>query len=350
MRSFESVIVAEEAHIGQAKRVVRRCASEAGFGERQLAEIEIAINEIATNSVKFGRGTGRIFFAPADESLDNAGLEIIYMDKGPGIEDLNGALEDGFTTAGSLGAGLGAIKRMADEFHIYSTPERQTFRLPLYGRTTHGTVIVFKKWLNAKPREQSSRRELWAAMTRASQDGEANGDAYIIRRDGDRRLVAVIDGLGHGFGAKEAASETLAVIEKRATEPLENILRVAHESLKQTRGAVAGLAAIDLAKGVIEFAGIGNTDCRVLGGRDAVRFISLNGTLGSRMERVKVFREQLPKVATVVMTTDGVSERWDAANYPGLLGQHPSLLCAAILRDFSRPNDDATIVCGRLQT
>jgi len=53
-------------------------------------------------------------------------------------------------------------------------------------------------------------------------------------------------------------------------------------------------------------------------------------------------------VATIVMSTDGISERWDAENYPGLLGLHPQMLCAAVMRDFSRPNDDATIICGRM--
>jgi len=115
-----------------------------------------------------------------------------------------------------------------------------------------------------------------------------------------------------------------------------------------TRGAVIGLAAIDCATGTLEYAGIGNTDFRVLGGRSPIRLISLNGTLGSRLERIRVFEEQLPKVATIIMSTDGISERWDLESYPGLLGLHPQLLCATVMRDYGRANDDATILCGRL--
>lgn len=347
MKKFESITIAEEAHIGAAIRGIRRCAGEAGFSERQLAEIEIAVKEIGSNAVKFGQGTGQIFFARMDVGLDLPGLEIVYVDKGPGIEDTSTAVEDGFTTAGTLGAGLGAIKRMADEFYIFSNVRSQSRRLSTYGRTTHGTAIVFRKCVNGA--EKPAHREaLWGTITRPSEGFEENGDAYMIKRVGDRQLVAIIDGLGHGLGAFQASRGALAAIEANEAQSVETIIRATHEALRPTRGAVLGLAAIDCLTGVVEYAGIGNTDCRVLGGRAPIRFISLNGTLGSRLDRVKVFKEQLPKVATIIMSTDGISERWDLESYPGLLGLHPQLLCAVVMRDFSRSNDDATILCGRL--
>ena len=347
MKKFESVAITEEAHIGAAKRGIRRCANEAGFTERQLAEIEIAVNEIGSNALKFGRGTGQIFFARTDREVEPAGLEIVYVDKGPGIEDTSAAVEDGFTTTGTLGTGLGAIKRMADEFYIFSNVQSHSRRLSTHGRTTQGTAIVFRKCV-AAAEEGEQRKALWGAMTRPSAGFEENGDAYIIRRYGDRQLIAMIDGLGHGLGALQAAREAVAAIEASATQPVESIIRSTHEALRPTRGAVLGLAAIDCPTGVIEYAGIGNTDFRVLGGRSPIRFISFNGTLGSRLERFKVFKEQLPKVATLIMSTDGISERWDVESYPGLLGLHPQLLCAVVMRDYSRSNDDATILCGRL--
>jgi anti-sigma regulatory factor (Ser/Thr protein kinase) len=347
MKKFECVAITDDAHIGTAIRGIRRCANDAGFTERQFAEIEIAVKEIGSNAVKFGQGTGQIFFARTDSKLEPDGLEIVYVDKGPGIEDTSVAVEDGFTTTGTMGAGLGAIKRMADEFYIFSNVRSQTRRLSAYGRTTHGTAIVFRKCV-ARAQEPKHGKALWGAMTRPATGFEENGDAYIIKRIGDRQLLAMIDGLGHGLGALEAARAAVASIEASVAQPVETIVRASHEALRPTRGAVLGLAAVDCTTGVIEYAGIGNTDIRVLGGRTPMRFISLNGTLGSRLERVKVFKEQLPKVATIIMSTDGISERWDLESYPGLLGLHPQLLCAAVLRDFSRSNDDATILCGRL--
>jgi len=348
MRTFETVALVEEARIGQVKRIARRCASDTGLSERQMAEIDIAVKEIGSNAMKFARGTGQLFVARMDSASGPEGVELIYVDKGPGIEDSSLAVKDGFTTTGSLGAGLGAIKRMADEFYIYSNPQSRTRPLALYGRTHHGTAMVFRKYLNADEAKPKPVRETWGTITRPVVGADFNGDAYFIKRDKDQRLVAIIDGLGHGLGARDASKEALTAIEENYARPLEYILRATHEALRQTRGAVAGLARIDCSTGVIEYTGIGNTDFRVLGGRSIIRLISLNGTLGSRLERIKVFKEQLPKVATIVLTTDGISDRWDAESYPGLLGAHPQLLSAVIMRDYSRSNDDATILCGRI--
>ena len=219
----------------------------------------------------------------------------------------------------------------------------------MYGRTTHGTAIVFRKRVNREDRAPQAVPGLWGAMTRPVEGHTDNGDAYVLRAQDNRLLLAMIDGLGHGEAASEAARAAVAAVERNLTQPVEAIIWAAHEALRMMRGAVMGVAAIDRPAGTIEYAGIGNTDIRIIGGRERLRFISLNGTLGSRLERVKVFKENLPKVSTMMMATDGISERWDADNYPGLMGLHPQLLCATVMRNFSRSNDDATILCGRLQ-
>jgi anti-sigma regulatory factor (Ser/Thr protein kinase) len=349
MKQFDSIPLTHEAQIGLARRNIHRTAVELGFNELQLAEIEIVVKELGTNALKFARGTGRFYYACADEALEPRGIEIIYLDKGPGIEDTAMAISDGYSTTGSLGAGLGSVKRMSDEFYIYSALDSATRRLPLYGRTTHGTAIIFRKRVNREDEAPQAVPGLWGAMTRPAEGHIQNGDAYLIRSEGNRLLLAMIDGLGHGEAASDSARAAVATIERNLTQPIETILRATHDALRMMRGAVMGLAAIDRAAGIIEYAGIGNTDFRVIGGRERLRFISLNGTLGSRLERVKVFKENLPKVSTMIMATDGISERWDTDNYPGLMGLHPQLLCATVMRDFSRPNDDATILCGRLR-
>ena len=348
MKSYECVVLNEEASIGQARRVLRRCATELDFSERQMAEIDIAVKEVGSNAIKFGRSTGQIFCSETDTGLDPRGLEIIYVDKGPGIEDTALAIEDGYTTTGSMGAGLGAVKRMVDEFYIYSMVPSSTRRLSLYGRTNHGTAIVLRKYRDEVEPQDPGRRSRWGAFTRPQVGEESNGDGYIIKTFEDRQLVAIIDGLGHGEGARVATAAAIDAVEENSEASVETILRAAHEALRSTRGAVMGLAAIDYASRTVEYSGIGNTDFRVLGGSKSLRFISLNGTLGSRLERVKVFKEQLPRAATMVLSTDGISDRWDPENYPGLLGLDPQLLCGVVMRDYGRPNDDATILCGRL--
>jgi anti-sigma regulatory factor (Ser/Thr protein kinase) len=348
MKSYECVVLNEEASIGQARRVLRRCAAEIGFTDRQMAEIDIAIKEVGSNAIKFARSTGQIYCSATDEGLDPRGLEIVYFDKGPGIEDTALAIEDGYTTSGSMGAGLGAVKRMVDEFYIYSMVPSTTRRLSLYGRTNHGTAIVLRKYLAEYDREQANRRSRWGAFTRPQVGEDINGDGYVIKTTEGRQLIAIIDGLGHGEGARTATAAAVEAVEQNAEANVEVILRAAHEALRSTRGAVMGLAAIDYAARTVDYTGIGNTEFRVLGGTKPLRFISLNGTLGSRLDRVKVFKEQLPRAATMVLTTDGVSDRWDPENYPGLVGLDPQLLCGVVMRDYGRANDDSTILCGRL--
>ncbi|HEX5734254.1 MAG TPA: ATP-binding protein [Blastocatellia bacterium] len=348
MKSYECVVLNEEARIGQARRALRRCAAELEFTERQMAEIDIAVKEVGSNAIKFGRSTGQIYFTETDTRLDPPGLEIIYVDKGPGIEDTAAAIEDGYTTTGSMGAGLGAVKRMVDEFYIYSTVPSSTRRLSMYGRTNHGTTIVLRKYLTEGAPHASNAQSCWGAFTRPQVGEESNGDGYIIKTFEDRQLIAIIDGLGHGEGARAATAAAIASIEENSGSSVEVILREAHEALRSTRGAVMGLALIDWTNRTVEYTGIGNTDFRVLGASKPLRFISLNGTLGSRLDRVKVFKEQLPRAATMILSTDGISDRWDLDNYPGLLGLDPQLFCGVVMRDYGRPNDDATILCGRL--
>lgn len=348
MKDYESVALIEEASIGQARRSLKRCAAELNFNERQLAESDIVVKEIGSNAIKFGRGTGHIYFTATDTDLDPPGIEIVYVDKGPGIEDTVLALEDGYTTTGSMGAGLGAVKRMADEFYIYSMLHSSTRRLSIYERTTHGTAIVVRKYVAPDIERDSRKRTRWGAITRSQVGEDSNGDGYLIKTFENRLLIAIIDGLGHGEGARVATAAAITSIEENSEAEIEAIMRAAHEALRPTRGAVMGLAAIDWSNRTIEYSGIGNTDFRMLGGGKPLRFISLNGTLGSRLERVKVFKEPLPRAATIVMSTDGISDRWDPENYTGLVGLDPQLLCAVILRDYGRPNDDATILCGRL--
>jgi anti-sigma regulatory factor (Ser/Thr protein kinase) len=348
MKEYESVALIEEASIGQARRALKRCASKLDFSDRQLAEVDIAVKEIGSNAIKFGRATGQFYFAATDVNIDPIGIEILYIDKGPGIEDTLLALEDGYTTSGSMGAGLGAVKRMADEFYIYSMMRNSTRRLSLYERTTHGTAIVVRKFI-ARDRERDlNGPSRWGAFTRPQAGQDINGDGYYIKTFENRQIVAIIDGLGHGEGASLATAAAVASIEVNSGAGVEAIIRAAHEALRPTRGAVMGLAAIDYPSRTIEYSGIGNTDFRVLGGGKPLRFISLNGTLGSRLDRVKVFKEELPRASTIVLSTDGISDRWDPESYPGLLGLDPQLLCAVILRDYGRANDDATILCGRL--
>src|SRR5215211_1262792 len=119
MRVIHAIEIRDEAHVGTARRAVNHFADALGFDETALAEIDIVVQEIGTNCARYATTGGRLHYTTALGAAP--GLELFYWDSGPGIYDLDRAVRDGVSTSGSLGAGLGAIHRLMDEFEVYST-------------------------------------------------------------------------------------------------------------------------------------------------------------------------------------------------------------------------------------
>src|SRR5215212_54719 len=119
MREIHSVEIKDLAQVGTARRAVHRFASELGFGETDLAELDIVVQEIGTNAARYATSGGWLHYTTTLGA--DPGLELFYWDAGPGIYDLDRAIRDGVSTSGSLGAGMGAIRRLMNEFEVYST-------------------------------------------------------------------------------------------------------------------------------------------------------------------------------------------------------------------------------------
>src|SRR5919202_5989 len=114
MREIQSIEVRAEAQVGAARRAVHAYAREVGFTERELAELDIVVQEIGTNAVRYATGGGWLHFTRPLGA--EPGIELFYWDKGPGIYDPARAVRDGVSSGGSLGTGLGAVRRLSDEF------------------------------------------------------------------------------------------------------------------------------------------------------------------------------------------------------------------------------------------
>jgi anti-sigma regulatory factor (Ser/Thr protein kinase) len=346
VREINSIEIKEAAQVGAARRVVHGFASRVGFDENQLAEIDIVVQEIGTNAVSYAATGGWLHFTTP---VDAAGIELCYWDTGPGIYNLDRAVRDGVSTSGGLGAGLGAINRLMDEFDVYSTV-RTTARLSLAAqrRTTHGTTLLARKWLSAEQADasvaQAKRIGVWS---RPHPNETANGDAYFVGVRGARKLYAVIDGLGHGSGAKAASDVALTLLKEWRGESLEQVLQAAHDALRATRGAVMSAVVIDTDAQSFEFAGVGNVAVRVFDAPQRITPISTNGTLGARLGQIRVWTHPWAAGATCVMASDGISATWEMDAYPGLLKRSPQLLSAVLMRDYGRDSDDATVLVIR---
>jgi anti-sigma regulatory factor (Ser/Thr protein kinase) len=346
MREISSIEIRDEAQVGAARRAVHGFASGLGFDETELAEIDIVVQEIGTNAATHATLGGTLHFTQPFDAAQ--GLELFYRDAGPGIYNLDRAIRDGVSTSGTLGAGLGAIRRLMDEFDVYSTV-RKTERLSLSnsGRTMHGTALLARKWVGGikaaseETRATAQRLGLWS---RPHPREEINGDAYFISTRDARTLYAVIDGLGHGRGAHEAASVALDTLKEWRGESLDAVMQAAHESLRRTRGAVMGATVIDRDAWRFDYAGVGNIGVRVFDAPENVNPISNNGTLGARLGKVRVWSHAWAEGATIILSSDGISESWSINSYPDILRHSPQLLAGVLMRDYARDSDDATVM------
>ncbi len=349
MREIHSVEIKDLAQVGTARRAVHRFAGDLGFGETELAELDIVVQEIGTNAARYAAGGGWIHYS---QPLGAArGLELFYWDTGPGIYDLDRAIRDGVSTSGSLGAGLGAIRRLMDEFEVYSTLPVSSRLSFTPRRTSHGTALLARKWLDkseadAVPAAHEDARR-FGVWSRPHPGEELSGDAYFIRKRGRQMLLAVIDGLGHGQGAKEAADVAVGQLDEWTGEPLNELLLALHDALRSTRGAVAGIVAVDHEAGRFSYAGVGNILIRVYNSPEHASPVSANGTLGARLGQLRVWSYDWSPAATLVMASDGLSASWDISAYPGILERSPQLLAGVLMRDYGRHADDATVLVAR---
>jgi anti-sigma regulatory factor (Ser/Thr protein kinase) len=120
------VVVEESSQVGEARRIGRGLAQECGFDEIRAEEVAIVVTEVCTNLVKHGGG-GEILLRMSSETLeDMPELELLALDRGPGIGNLEQCLRDGFSTGGSPGQGLGAVMRLSAVSDFYSDGRRGT--------------------------------------------------------------------------------------------------------------------------------------------------------------------------------------------------------------------------------
>jgi hypothetical protein len=157
----------------------------------------------------------------------------------------------------------------------------------------------------------------------------------------------VVDGLGHGTFAADAAREAERVLADSRGNSAASILRDCHDALRKTRGASAAIADISVDKGTLTFAGIGNISATVIDGQSRRGIASHNGTLGHQMHKIQEFTVPWNHGSILIMHSDGLSSKWDLNHYPGLASKHPSIIAAMLYRDFQRERDDVTVMATK---
>lgn len=328
MRTSHRFLVADESQVGEARRAVADICGREGIDETSAGKLAITVTELGRNLVRHASG-GEIFVReiPADPTF---GIEVLSIDRGPGIANLAEAFRDGFSTAGTSGTGLGAVKRLADRFDVFSHRGK-------------GTVV--SSYIGF-PSPATCHFEVGAISTPLR--GETLcGDGWDFEEAGDGARFLVADGLGHGPFAEEAAREAISVFRAHSKSAPSTTLGFMHLALAKTRGAAGAMVNIDLASRRLTSAGVGNISMRTIGEGLTKSLVSDNGTLGANARQVRDATVSWEKGALLVMHSDGIGTQWNLGDYPGAINRHPSIVAALIYRDYRRERDDATVVVIR---
>jgi anti-sigma regulatory factor (Ser/Thr protein kinase) len=320
----------DPSHVGEARRTAVECAAALGMNETDRGRIAIAVTELAANVVKHA-GHGKIVCEPVGNN-GSAGLRVLAFDKGPGISNISAALSDGYSTYGSPGNGLGAIRRLSSYFDLYSLPG-------------HGTCVLAE--FHPANKTPNGTGLLSGVVSLAIRGEAVCGDGWGIRTTADCSFLLVVDGLGHGTFAAEAAREAERVLADSNSSSAVEILRDCHDALRKTRGAAGAIAAISRDKGTLSFAGVGNIAGTVVSSHGRRGIASHNGTLGHQLHKLQEFVIPWDRDSVLIMHSDGLGSRWDFDQYPGLARKHPSIIAAVLYRDFERERDDVTVLAAK---
>lgn len=317
------------SRVGQARRHVAQLSIALGLDDVTAGRAALVVTELGTNLVKHAQN-GRLLIASRKFEGRSGELEILSIDDGPGINDLGKCMRDGFSTGGTPGTGLGAAKRLADDFDIHSTQPA-------------GTLIVAR--IRSKAVSEESFR---VGVVGTPAPGETvSGDGWAFAFEGLQAAMLMADGLGHGPMAEEAADVAVAHFRQMPFQDLPTMMQTAHGNLRSTRGAAVAIAALDAAGSSVKSVGAGNVVTRIVSGVFDKTLLSQHGTVGLQIRKPEQMSTTWPEHSVVVMHTDGVIQRWPSdALYP-VLGRDPSIAAAILLRDYCRGRDDATVMVVR---
>jgi len=330
-----SVAVTDASTVGECRRSAQALAEGYGFDGLSIGRISIIVTEIATNILRHA-GTGSVLIQMLDDGVEPE-LEILGIDRGPGMTDIGHCMRDGFSTGGTAGTGLGAVARLSMTFDVFSAPGQGTVLLSRSTRTSAESRAA---------QTTKSTLELGAICLAVAGEIEC-GDSWRIADRGAAVGMVVADGLGHGPSAAAASKAAVLAFASKPFDPPASVMTALHRATSGTRGVAAACALLHPSGATVDYAGVGNICGSVVTGGRQRGMVSHNGTLGMQLLRTQQFEYPWPIDSLVVLHSDGLSARWNMELYPGLIQRHAAIIAGILYRDFARERDDATVIVVR---
>lgn len=331
MSTAVNILVEESSKTAEVRRTAREMALSLGIDETAAEQVAIVTTEVCTNLLKHATRGQILLQTATEESNSIPFLELLGVDQGPGMSNLDQCLKDGYSTASSAGQGLGSIQRMSKQSDIYTLPGK-------------GTAVLARWW--PVPNGWRPAKGYRIGAVNVSMPGEeVCGDSWGFARNDQDLIILVADGLGHGTEARLAAIEAVRQLHENPELPPKELLLRVHQALHSTRGAAVAIARIDCIRGKLTFAGLGNISARIYAGSESRQnLVSFNGIAGHQCDRVQEFNYAWPDDGLLVLHSDGLSTATGLEPYPGLAARDPALIAGVLYRDFCRGRDDATVV------
>jgi anti-sigma regulatory factor (Ser/Thr protein kinase) len=334
MTPHASFAVHEASQVGAVRRHAARLAAEAAFDEVAAGRLALVVNELGNNLLRHAK-EGRLLVARLRLG-DADWVEVISLDRGPGMRDLQRCLEDGYSTGGTSGTGLGAVRRLAGQFDAFSE----------WGQ---GTVIVARLAPRGELRAAPTGHDgvQIAGVCTAAPGETVSGDSWEASASRGEGRVILADGLGHGPEAARAADAAVEVFRQHPAAAAPVLFERMHARLRTTRGAAVAVLAFDAAADTLWLAGAGNVVGRVISGVADRSLVAQHGTVGLQMRSVQPMSAAWDAHALLVLHSDGIASRWTLAATPGLMQASAIVVAAWILHQHLRGRDDATVVVVR---
>ena len=319
---------------------VRESAALSDLEAGDLATLLTVVSELASNIHKHaGRGSIRLERVAGGGGAD---IRVESVDEGRGIPDIPLAMQDHFSTAGTLGLGLPGIRRLSQEFSITSEPGKGTcVRATVRCRSARSAVPGL-------PRGHAGVVKGWEVgrCVRPVPGLRDCGDALVVRPLGEAVLLVVIDGTGHGASAHRAAAAAASAVEGGSWIGIHDLLQHVHSRLAGTVGASVGALLLDRRARRFSYAAVGNTSAsREVG--EPWRGVSRDGMLGERMPSVLVQQGDVAEGDVFVMTSDGVGSIARSLMPARAARRDATGLAHDLVTELGRAHDDASCLVAR---
>lgn len=326
------LMIDDPSRVAESRRIATKVAEREGMPPDAASNAAIVASELASNLWKHAQ-RGELHIAPLSARRE-AGIEILSLDRGPGIANVSECLKDGHSTAGTAGTGLGAVRRLSDAFDICAYPGK-------------GTIVVSQ--ILAKTTARPGRGFTLGLTSRPLSGEDVSGDAWAARLGENAAVIMIADGLGHGLLAADASGAAVDAFNGSNEQSPANLVQAIHGALRGTRGAAVAVASVELSQSRVRFAGLGNIAGTVITSSKSHAMVSHNGTAGHEARHIREFLYPWTEESIIVMHSDGLSTNWNPEAFAGLHRHHPSVIAALLYRDAARERDDACVIVGKRQ-